>query len=336
MTKNPDIELAGIMSDCNVEQAKRVYDPENIAPTISAGGGTGSIPKVDMTDPKIIEAGKIGEGYGMNTKVYDTEGIAPVQRAEGHGNETMIDVSEPKINIVGDLHLERISKGGIRNNHSNDVLGVDGISTTIMASAGLGGGHVQKIEVKDDRPIMWPSLNGPTEVEEGDSVVPSRPYSTRKSVMKEGVSFVVAATGIPGVAVPNEDKVDQSESLPEMENGDVCPMLTPGREVKRQNGRRFKDPGEEAFTVTTVDRNGIATKQHDAIRIRYITEREALRLMGQKDDAIDKIFEVEPAKTVRYRLAGNSIVVEVLEAIFKGIYVDKTFKNRPKTLEDFL
>jgi len=71
-------------------------------------------------------------------------------------------------------------------------------------------------------------------------------------------------------------------------------------------------------------------------RIRHMTQREYMRLMGQKDDAIDRIFQVVPQKTVQYTLAGNSIVVEVLEAIFKGIYIDRKFNSRPQTLEDFL
>lgn len=41
----------------------------------------------------------------------------------------------------------------------------------------------------------------------------------------------------------------------------VCiPVLTPDRAVKRQNGRRFKDNGEEAFTLTAQDKHGVALK----------------------------------------------------------------------------
>lgn len=70
---------------------------------------------------------------------------------------------------------------------------------------------------------------------------------------------------------------------------------------------------------------------NDNTRIRYLTPRECLRLMGQDDTAIDKILEAETNRTTQYRLAGNSIVVDVLEAIFKGIYIDETFeKPRPK------
>lgn len=38
----------------------------------------------------------------------------------------------------------------------------------------------------------------------------------------------------------------------------VAPVLTPDRMEKRQNGRRMKEPGEPAFTLTAQDRHGVA------------------------------------------------------------------------------
>ena len=38
----------------------------------------------------------------------------------------------------------------------------------------------------------------------------------------------------------------------------AIPVLTPDRPEKRQNGRRFKDNGEPAFTLTAQDRHGVA------------------------------------------------------------------------------
>lgn len=40
----------------------------------------------------------------------------------------------------------------------------------------------------------------------------------------------------------------------------AIPVLTPDRATKRQNGRRFKEDGEEAFTLTGQDRHGVAIK----------------------------------------------------------------------------
>ncbi len=42
---------------------------------------------------------------------------------------------------------------------------------------------------------------------------------------------------------------------------EIIPVLTPGREEKRQNGRRFKDNDEEMFTLTAQDIHGIAIKE---------------------------------------------------------------------------
>jgi hypothetical protein len=38
----------------------------------------------------------------------------------------------------------------------------------------------------------------------------------------------------------------------------AIPVITPDRAEKRQNGRRFKEDGEEAFTLTAQDRHGVA------------------------------------------------------------------------------
>ena len=40
----------------------------------------------------------------------------------------------------------------------------------------------------------------------------------------------------------------------------AIPVLTPDRANKRQNGRRFKRDGEEAFTLTSQDRHGVAVE----------------------------------------------------------------------------
>lgn len=66
-----------------------------------------------------------------------------------------------------------------------------------------------------------------------------------------------------------------------------------------------------------------ATKIVDSGRIRYITPRESFRLMGLNDDDIDKIQQLGISDNQQYKLAGNSIVVNVLEAIFQSLFEDK-------------
>ena len=55
-------------------------------------------------------------------------------------------------------------------------------------------------------------------------------------------------------------------------------------------------------------------------RIRRLTPRECFRLMGMRDDDIDKIQQAGISNTQQYKMAGNSIVVDVLEGIFKNLF----------------
>lgn len=66
---------------------------------------------------------------------------------------------------------------------------------------------------------------------------------------------------------------------------------------------------------TSVDDLGVVLKD---LKIRKITPREAFRLMGLYDKDIDKIIDVN-SNTQLYKQAGNSIVVQVLEHIFKEL-----------------
>lgn len=57
----------------------------------------------------------------------------------------------------------------------------------------------------------------------------------------------------------------------------------------------------------------------DGIRIRKLTPRECWRLMGFDDEDFDKAKATGISNTQLYKQAGNSIVVNCLEAIIGGI-----------------
>ena len=57
-------------------------------------------------------------------------------------------------------------------------------------------------------------------------------------------------------------------------------------------------------------------------RIRKLTPRECFRLMGMRDNDIDKIQATGISNTQQYKMAGNSIVVNVLETIFKNLFME--------------
>lgn len=55
-------------------------------------------------------------------------------------------------------------------------------------------------------------------------------------------------------------------------------------------------------------------------RIRKLTERECFRLMGVDDKDIDTIQSSGVSRSAQYKMAGNSIVVDVLYHIFRQTF----------------
>lgn len=70
------------------------------------------------------------------------------------------------------------------------------------------------------------------------------------------------------------------------------------------------------------------------VRIRKLTNRECYRFMGVPEDYIDKLLTTDIARGQHYKLAGNSICVPVLTAVFKRMFVDKT-EHKPQQLSLF-
>lgn len=95
---------------------------------------------------------------------------------------------------------------------------------------------------------------------------------------------------------------------------EVRPVLTPERLEKRQNGRRFKEDGEESFTLTSIGRHGVAVGEYPKYRIRKLTPRECLRLQSVPEDVIDVIL-THFSDSRAYRFAGNGLTTNVVTAI---------------------
>ncbi len=94
-------------------------------------------------------------------------------------------------------------------------------------------------------------------------------------------------------------------------------VLTPDREKKRQNGRRFKEEGEPSFTLTGQDIHGVMQD----MEIRRLTPIECERLQGFPDGWTEGVSD-----TQRYKQMGNAVTVNVIEAIAR-----KLLKNMIKS-----
>lgn len=96
-------------------------------------------------------------------------------------------------------------------------------------------------------------------------------------------------------------------------------VLTPDRPEKRQNGRRFKDDGEESFTLTAQDKHGVAIGEYPRYRIRKLTPLECWRLQGFSDLAHETVKLAGVSDSQRYKQAGNAVTVNVIEALMKPL-----------------
>ena len=110
-----------------------------------------------------------------------------------------------------------------------------------------------------------------------------------------------------------------SPTLTAMQGGNTQPKIVCER--RYDEGLRFFK-GNVCGTIRTIDSGGdkrvIETESN--FRIRKLTPRECFRLMGMNDKDIDKIQALGISNSQQYKMAGNSIVINVLEEIFKNLF----------------
>ena len=111
--------------------------------------------------------------------------------------------------------------------------------------------------------------------------------------------------GVPNVLIKNATKKGYKEAF----DGDGVDLAYPDSKTRR--GRVQK---QKSNTITTSDNLGVV----ENLRIRKLTPLEVWRLMGFDDTDFEKAEKV-CSNSQLYKQAGNSIVVNVLEAIFKEL-----------------
>lgn len=121
------------------------------------------------------------------------------------------------------------------------------------------------------------------------------------------------------------------------DNGNTCPTLTAQNQeiVRIEKVGQISSDGSQRGTV--IYDNGISTNlvagthgyanSHIATkyRIRKLTPRECGRLMGVSDEDISKMAAVN-SNTQLYKQFGNSIVVDVMCAMFRNLNIEQEIK----------
>lgn len=204
------------------------------------------------------------------------------------------DYHEPKLIAVGKL------EGGVwdkRYNQIRQVFDPDGISPTIMAGGG-GGTETKIIAIRgrEAGQVIEENnkglVNTITTVSK-DNMVMEKP---NKLICRGYKKFTDKHGYIPELFNPYHSK----------KLGDIAPTQTTNCGIDTASASVLK---AELHQV------------NDYLRIRKLTPTECWRLMGWKDEQINKIKSSKISNTQMYKQAGNGIVINVLEAIFKQLFL---------------
>ena len=175
---------------------------------------------------------------------------------------------------------------------------------TLTASMGTGGGNVPILKIKNN------TKKGYDEATDGDSVNLQYPESTtRRGRVGHGVSQTIMANDSMGVVLKSKDiRLKSLVDKTKFEEGKVLNMDLYNQTTNENISQCLTEPHHNTQRL------------FDGYRIRKLTPKECWRLMGFDDEDFEKAKDVPTSNTQLYKQAGNSIVVNVLEKIFKKLF----------------
>lgn len=284
------------------EMSRRVYEPNGLSPTVHCAGG-------GNTEPKIVAM----RGRNPENPSDRTPGIPLKQRLEVNEKglcNALTTVQKDNLVMDADYVSRKYGEFIDENGYIPEMFvaynkqEVHDVAPTLtgQCSCPSGSSAVLKLETEEVKvlaPNNWKH-------KAGDGM------RTRERVEKDIVPALQATTGHTQQSYL-QIKVATKKGYDEATAGDYVNITFPSSKTKR--GRVGKGVAQ---TLTCGDGNAVITEN---VRIRKLTPRECLRLMGWTDEQIDKIESAKVSSTQQYRQAGNGIVVQVLEAIFKALFL---------------
>lgn len=154
--------------------------------------------------------------------------------------------------------------------------------------------------------------------------------NTLTTVQKDNYVLEPAIRQIGNVTIsernnPNAGRVYDpdgiSPTLDTFQGGNRQPCIIVKGELKGPDTKkRVLDPAGISYTMCATDYKDPVKVLTGDMKIRKLTPREYWRLMGFTDNEFNRVKGI--SNTQLYKMAGNSIVVTVLEAIFKQLFKD--------------
>ena len=157
------------------------------------------------------------------------------------------------------------------------------------------------------------------------------PYKTNRYIHENGSGNIRSITahesrGTSCVEVCRTIRTGEGGSLDKKHMWDLASVCVKLKKIGQLEGS-FESAGRVYSasgicpTINTCGGGGSTPMIEYEKRVRRLTERELFRLMGFSDDDFDHASKVNSSTQIK-KQAGNSIVVPVLEAIFKQILED--------------
>lgn len=296
-------DLGVVMADVNVlgsleakfESTNRIYDVGGCSPTLSTMQGGNQ-------EPKILESRQLGfmdngTGKHQSNTVYDENALCPnITTVEGGGTQ-QIKICESQI----------VAMRGRNPDNTSDRT--------------VGSPTEQRLEANTQG-----TSNCLTSVQKDNLLLENVKI---RQATKDG-SIECEIGGVFDASYPNS----KTRRGRVQDKGNTCPTLTAQNQevVRIEKVGQISSNGSQCGTV--VSDNGISTNlvagthgyanSHIATqyRIRKLTPRECGRMMGVSDEDIDKMAAVN-SNTQLYKQFGNSIVVDVMCAMFRNLNIEQ-------------
>lgn len=246
-----------------------------------------------MNEVKVI--GSLESKFESTNRIYDVGVCSPTLSTMQGGGQ------EPKI-LVNQLGF---MDNGTGKHQSNTVYSENGLSPNITT---IEGGGTQQIKICESQIVAMRgrnpdnpsdrSVGSPTEQRLEANTQGTSNYLT--SVQKD--NLLLEKPSLPGGIGKENEFGSQYRQGNRVYSSDACAMALNSQPVGNAGGNSY------LYIV--------------GYRIRKLTPRECGRLMGVSDEDISKMAAVN-SNTQLYKQFGNSIVVDVMCAMFKNLNINQ-------------
>lgn len=200
--------------------------------------------------------------------------------------------------------------GHTGGNFAGNVYDKEGLAPTIQAH--VGGGHSQPMIVDTQICAMrGRNPDNPSDRSKGTDL------EQRLELNQDETANTLTTVQKDNLVMENTVKIKQAtkDGTIDCEIGGCFDGSYPDSKTRRG---RIQEGGN--ITPTFTSQNQDIYRIEDMYRIRKLTPRECGRLMGVSDEDITKMQAVN-SNTQCYKQAGNSIVVDVMCAMFRNLNI---------------